>query len=209
MKIFYLSVLAVLLGFSAFADSLPSNGLGLTLNEWELNHKSTGQGIIGTMYDQIEIVFQNNKVVQIELNLELPISIEKAVEFAISLLPRDAKFVRQYVPELPQKNPNDPKKTFEYKKIFLYSSEFLQSEFHYQYNEYSNPLGVFRVIIARGNEPILVSRLREPNPKSPFYFGDCDKLQNKYPDGVPEGHPSYRPALDRNRNGWACEATPR
>jgi Excalibur calcium-binding domain len=199
--------LLVFIGFSVFAESLPSNGLGLTLNEWELNHKPTGQGMIGTMYDQIEVVFQNNKITQIELNLELPISVEKAVEFATSLLPRDAKPVLQYSPVLPQKNPNDVKKTLEYKKVFLFTSEFLQGEFHYQYNEYSNPAGVFRVIIAQVNEPLIASKLKEQ--KSGESFGNCKDLNEKYIDGVPEGHPAYRPALDRNRNGWACEPTPR
>ncbi len=141
MKSWRFSVLLVLLGFSAFAESLPSNGLGLILKDWELNHKPTGQGMIGTMYDQIEVVFQNNKVVQIELNLELPISLEKAVEFATSLLPRDAKFVQQY-------SPTYGTKTLEFKKVFLYTSEFLQGEFHYQYNQYNNPAGVTRVIVA-------------------------------------------------------------
>ena len=202
MKKAYFFVVLALIGYSAFADSLPSGGLGLTLKEWELNHKPTGQGVIGTMYDQVEVVFQNDKATQIELNLELPISVEKAVEFATSLLPRDAKFVQQYSPKYGTK-------TLDYKKVFLYTSEYLQGELHFQYNEYSNPLGVFRVVIAKGNEPILVSKLKEPDSKSKFYFSDCDKLQNKFPDGVPEGHPSYRPGLDRNRNGWACEATPR
>jgi hypothetical protein len=202
MKIFYFLVLLALFGFSALADSLPSNGLGLTLNEWELNHKPTGQGMIGTMYDQIEVVFQNNKISQVELNLELPISVEKAIEFATSLLPRDAKFVQQYSPKYGAK-------TLEFKKVFLYASEFLQGEFHYQYNQYNNPAGVTRVIIALGNEPLKTSALKEQKRNIDFYFENCETLQMKYPDGVPEGHPAYRPSLDRNRNGWACEPTPR
>jgi hypothetical protein len=176
--------------------------LGLTLNEWQLNHKPTGQGLIGTMYDQIEVVFQNDKVTQIELHLNLPISAEQAVVFAKSLLPRDAKFVQQYSPKYGTK-------TLEYKKVFLYTSEFLQSDFHYQYNQYNNPAGVTRVIVALGNDPLKVSALKEQKRNIDFYFENCENLQMKYPDGVPEGHPSYRPSLDRNRNGWACEPTPR
>jgi endonuclease YncB( thermonuclease family) len=37
------------------------------------------------------------------------------------------------------------------------------------------------------------------------YFKNCDELRQKYPDGVPEGHPAYAPKHDRDKDGWACE----
>ncbi len=60
-----------------------------------------------------------------------------------------------------------------------------------------------------GNDPLKASALKEQKRNIDFYFDNCETLQMKYPDGVPEGHPAYRPGLDRNRNGWACEPTPR
>jgi Excalibur calcium-binding domain len=65
------------------------------------------------------------------------------------------------------------------------------------------------VIVALGNDPLKVSALKEQKKQIESYFDNCENLLTKYPDGVPEGHPSYRTALDRNRNGWACEPTPR
>ena len=63
--------------------------------------------------------------------------------------------------------------------------------------------------MALGNDPIAVSKLKEQRKDINFYFENCENLNAKYPDGVPEGHPSYRAGLDRNKNGWACEPTPR
>ncbi len=37
------------------------------------------------------------------------------------------------------------------------------------------------------------------------YFANCTQLRQKYPDGVPKGHPAYRDSLDRDRDGYACE----
>ena len=206
MKISGFIILLVFIGFSVFAQSLPSGGLGLTQKEWELNHTSTGQGVIGTMYDQVEVVFKNEKITQIELNLTIPISVEQAKAFAKELLPRDAKFVKEFNP---LDDSQDKTKTRDYKKAFLYTSDFLQGEFHYQYNEYQNPVGVFRMIVALGNDSLKASRIKQQNMRPDDNFANCNDLNAKFPDGVPEGHPSYRPGLDRNRNGWACEPTPR
>lgn len=37
------------------------------------------------------------------------------------------------------------------------------------------------------------------------YFANCTELRKKYPVGVPKGSPAYRPALDRDNDGVACE----
>jgi hypothetical protein len=48
----------------------------------------------------------------------------------------------------------------------------------------------------------------KPKPKPKIeYFGNCKALRVKYPHGVPKGHPAYRPGLDRDHDGWACEDT--
>lgn len=36
-------------------------------------------------------------------------------------------------------------------------------------------------------------------------YASCAALRADYPAGVPSGHPSYRRALDRDRDGMACE----
>lgn len=36
-------------------------------------------------------------------------------------------------------------------------------------------------------------------------FKNCTELRKVYPEGVPEGHPAYRPKHDRDKDGWACE----
>ena len=47
----------------------------------------------------------------------------------------------------------------------------------------------------------------KPKPTKPRveYFANCKALNRKYPDGVSIKHPAYRRALDRDRDGWACE----
>lgn len=37
------------------------------------------------------------------------------------------------------------------------------------------------------------------------FFANCTELRKVYPDGVPKGHPAYRAALDRDKDGFACE----
>lgn len=36
-------------------------------------------------------------------------------------------------------------------------------------------------------------------------FNNCTELREVYPDGVPSDHPAYKPKMDRNKDGWACE----
>ena len=36
-------------------------------------------------------------------------------------------------------------------------------------------------------------------------YRNCTALRRDHPDGVPEGHCAYRPGLDRDKDGWACE----
>lgn len=38
-------------------------------------------------------------------------------------------------------------------------------------------------------------------------FANCADLRRVYPAGVPSDLPAYRPALDRDRDGWACETS--
>lgn len=51
--------------------------------------------------------------------------------------------------------------------------------------------------------------LSTPTKGRPNYFPNCKALNKVYPNGVPISHPAYRPALDRNKNNWACEPKPR
>lgn len=37
------------------------------------------------------------------------------------------------------------------------------------------------------------------------YFPNCKAMNKVYPNGVPKKHPAYRSALDRDKDGWACE----
>lgn len=47
--------------------------------------------------------------------------------------------------------------------------------------------------------------LAEPKKGQPNYFPNCKALNKVYPNGVKKGHKAYRAALDRNKDGWACE----
>ena len=47
--------------------------------------------------------------------------------------------------------------------------------------------------------------LAEPQKGEANYFKNCTQLRNVYPNGVQKGHKAYRRALDRDRDGWACE----
>lgn len=38
-------------------------------------------------------------------------------------------------------------------------------------------------------------------------FENCTELRRVYPDGVPKGHPAYRPRMDRDKDDWACETS--
>ena len=38
-------------------------------------------------------------------------------------------------------------------------------------------------------------------------FENCTELRRVYPDGVPKGHPAYRPDMDRDKDDWACETS--
>jgi hypothetical protein len=127
----------------AFAAPLPSGGLGLTKTQWETKYgQPTGKGILGLMYKDYEVIFINNKIEHIELNLKNRIS-EKDTQIILkNLMPRDAKFLKQYSPN------GTPEK-----RVFLYSSKWLGGQFHYQYNIYPNQFGVGRMIIGKGNNP--------------------------------------------------------
>ena len=37
------------------------------------------------------------------------------------------------------------------------------------------------------------------------YFSNCKEMNAVYPNGVPEDHPAYASARDRDKDGWACE----
>lgn len=47
------------------------------------------------------------------------------------------------------------------------------------------------------------STVQQPAQKE--YFKNCTELRKVYPNGVPADHPAYRPQLDRDKDGWACE----
>ncbi|WP_088007141.1 excalibur calcium-binding domain-containing protein [Indiicoccus explosivorum] len=36
-------------------------------------------------------------------------------------------------------------------------------------------------------------------------FGNCTELKTVYSGGVGQDHPAYQPAMDRDKDGWACE----
>lgn len=42
-------------------------------------------------------------------------------------------------------------------------------------------------------------------PGAPTNFRNCDEMRQYYPNGVPQSHPAYAPARDRDKDGWACE----
>lgn len=46
------------------------------------------------------------------------------------------------------------------------------------------------------------TRTAEPRPVS---FANCTELRKVYPNGVSAGHPAYRPKMDRDKDGRACE----
>lgn len=37
-------------------------------------------------------------------------------------------------------------------------------------------------------------------------FSNCTELRSVYPSGVPEGHAAYQSKMDRDKDGYACEA---
>ena len=139
-KLFFLSFL---LSTLALATPLLSGGLGLTKPQWEAKYgKSTGKGVVGIMYKDYEVMFVENKVQHIELNLSNRIAVRDATAILKNFMPRDAKFIKQYSPNgVPEK------------KVFLYSSKWFGGQFHFQYNIYPDQFGVGRMIIAGGNNP--------------------------------------------------------
>lgn len=62
-------------------------------------------------------------------------------------------------------------------------------------------------------EPSVPTESAEPLPSIDLddaestrtYFRNCVEMRKVYPNGVKKGHPAYRIARDRNRDGWACE----
>lgn len=45
----------------------------------------------------------------------------------------------------------------------------------------------------------------EPKKGDKNYFPNCKAMNKVYPNGVRKGHVAYRSALDRDKDGWACE----
>ena len=66
----------------------------------------------------------------------------------------------------------------------------------------SNPRWTFHSVADRGGAT-------GPTPGFDFVsmYPNCDAIRAHYPGGVRQGSPIYRPALDRDRDGIACEAT--
>ena len=64
----------------------------------------------------------------------------------------------------------------------------------------SNPRWRFHTVADRGGAP-------GPAPSFDFVsmYPNCDAVRAHYPGGVRQGSPIYRPALDRDRDGIACE----
>lgn len=50
-------------------------------------------------------------------------------------------------------------------------------------------------------------RTNPAEPPGGEYFANCRELRRDYPAGVPRDHPAYRPDLDRDHDGRACENT--
>lgn len=46
--------------------------------------------------------------------------------------------------------------------------------------------------------------IQEPIQSTESYK-NCTELRKVYPNGVPEGHPAYKPKHDRDKDGYACE----
>ena len=73
---------------------------------------------------------------------------------------------------------------------------YVRSTFHWP----SNPRWVFHNVADRGGAPA-------PTPGIDFVsmYPNCDAVRAHYPGGVRRGSPIYRPALDRDGDGIACE----
>ncbi len=180
---------------TSLAVSTPSRGLGLTRTQWEANHKKTGFGNLGVQYGDVEVLFAKNRVQQIMLLADTELPAQEAISSIKSFLPRDAKATTQVK--------NEKKSNV----VFNYSSASL-GKLHFQYNNFADLKGLTRLMIALGDKPVSAMQASYPK-KPPFFFANCEDLNEKFPDGVGNWHASYRPKLDRNNNGWACEPTPR
>jgi micrococcal nuclease len=66
---------------------------------------------------------------------------------------------------------------------------------------------LFALVIAVTASSAMAQKKPKPKPVKPRveFFANCKALNRKYPNGVPIGHPAYRPKLDRNKDKWACE----
>ena len=51
------------------------------------------------------------------------------------------------------------------------------------------------------------SKAEPPQQQAPVAksYANCTALRQDFPHGVPAGHPSYSPKLDRDKDGFACE----
>lgn len=57
-------------------------------------------------------------------------------------------------------------------------------------------------------EPRPTRTTKKPRPTrttKSVYYPNCTQLRKDHRSGVPKGHPAYRRALDRDRDGTACE----
>lgn len=133
-----------------------SGGLGLSKEDWEVQHTQTGSDIFGPIYDNQYIVsFRDNKIWYIErqwssVNAVSPQDVEAE---SSTLLPNDSQLVTVY-------NPSGRPET----TVRLYISEALKDRFAeddfvggepgnftVQYNTFDNQ--VTRMIISLGNNP--------------------------------------------------------
>lgn len=133
-------------------DKLKSNGLGLSQEQWEINHNKTGKDIIGIIYDNKYIVVHFGKNVKY-IEHQKNISEKQIIKEASKLIPNDAKKVKSYSPKGRSET-----------KVIVYESRYLKNRFKVseftnskpgtfivQYNKYKNSVG--RFIISIGDNP--------------------------------------------------------
>lgn len=49
--------------------------------------------------------------------------------------------------------------------------------------------------------------VQQPQQQAQTGFANCTELRAVYPSGVPAGHPAYQSKMDRDNDGYACEAS--
>lgn len=151
-KYFIFIIFSVLMSPILATDKIKSNGLGLSQEQWEINHDKTGKDIIGIIYDNKYIVQHFGKNVKY-IECQKNISEKQILKEASKLIPNDAKKVKTYSPK------GRPETTVivyksKYLKNRFKANEFISSKsgtFIVQYNKYKNSIG--RFIISIGNNP--------------------------------------------------------